>query len=407
MNYERLKYYASLASRDVATGYLRLPRTRIPTVDESLRSAIEWICRAQDAGGDGGVARSYSLVYNRFFRRRGWLPSYPETTGYIIPTLFDYAKRTGREDVYSRAVRMADWESEIQLPSGAVMGGTVDGPPEPAVFNTGQVIFGWVRAFQETGQQRYLESAIRAGDFLVAAQDPDGAWRRHLGHFASQTMASYTYNTRSAWALLLLGDACGDSKYRAAAVRNVEFALTEQSANGWFGNNCLWDPTRPLLHTIAYALRGVVEIGIGTGNERFVAAARRGADALLAQQRPDGSLAGRFDRDWRPAVSWSCLTGNVQMGTVWARLHHVTAEPKYAEALSRANRFTRSVQWYGTGNGGLDGGISGSFPLHGRYGRFEILNWAVKFFADALMFEADLRARRSDVTPNQMAGVSM
>jgi hypothetical protein len=77
------------------------------------------------------------------------------------------------------------------------------------------------------------------------------------------------------------------------------------------------------------------------------------------------------------------------MGTVWAGLYRATREPKYLAALSAANRFTRSVQWSGTGNPGLDGGISGSFPIHGRYGRFEILNWAVKFFADALMMEED------------------
>ena len=58
----------------------------------------------------------------------------------------------------------------------------------------------------------------------------------------------------------------------------------------------------------------------------------------------------------------------------------------------------------GTGNPGLDGGISGAFPLHGRYGRFEVLNWAVKFFADSLMMEADIATRSADATPPQMAG---
>jgi hypothetical protein len=74
---------------------------------------------------------------------------------------------------------------------------------------------------------------------------------------------------------------------------------------------------------------------------------------------------------------------------VWARLHQATGDSRYLAGLETANAFTRSVQWRGTGNPGLDGGISGSFPLHGAYGRFEVLNWAVKFFADSLMMEAD------------------
>jgi len=175
---------------------------------------------------------------------------------------------------------------------------------------------------------------------------------------------------------------------------NVDFALTEQLPNGWFKNNCLYDPVRPLLHTIAYALRGVLEIGLAVGNDTYIAAVRKAADALIQQQRDDGSLAGRYTRDWQPAVEFSCLTGNVQMGTVWARLYHHTGDVRYLQALSKANRFTQSVQWLGTGNPGLDGGVSGAFPLHGRYGRFEVLNWAVKFFADSLMFEAAIRAER-------------
>jgi hypothetical protein len=83
------------------------------------------------------------------------------------------------------------------------------------------------------------------------------------------------------------------------------------------------------------------------------------------------------------------------MGTVWARLYHVTRDEKYLRGLAGANRFLQSVQWQGTGNPGLDGGISGAYPLHGRYNRFHVLNWAVKFFADSLMFEDEIRSGRA------------
>jgi uncharacterized protein YyaL (SSP411 family) len=398
------KYYLSLANLDLLRGYVTMPRSTAGDTAESLKAAIQWICHAQDASNDGGVARSYSLIYNPFFRTQGWIGSYPETTGYIIPTLFQYARETGRSDLFERAVRMADWECAVQMPSGAVQGGTIGEPPSPAIFNTGQVLFGWVSAFEETGNERYLDAARRAGDFLVAAQDADGAWRKQLSRFASSQMAWYTYNTRSAWGLLLLARAARRDVYRQAAVKNVEFALGQQLPSGWFRNNCLYDPERPLLHTIAYSLRGILEIGIELDNARYIAAARTGADALLAQQREDGSLAGRFDERWQSAVQWSCLTGNAQMGTVWARLHHATGDPAYASALARANRFLQRVQWMHTGNPGLDGGISGSHPLHGRYGRFEVLNWAVKFFADSLMFEAAIaRGERGDAASPRVA----
>ena len=384
---ETARYYLSHLNADIARGYLAMPRDGAAERRDPLTEAIDWICRAQDASGDGGVARSYALTYHPYFKRRGWLPSYPETTGYIIPTVFDYAERTGRDDLFARAVRMAEWECEVQMPSGAVQGGTIDAPPSPAIFNTGQVLFGWVRAYEETRNDRFLVAATRAGDFLLQAQDRDGAWRKSLSNFASSAMPSYTYNTRSAWGLLLLAEASGLEAYRDAAVRNVEHALGQQRESGWFANNCLYDPVRPLLHTIAYSLRGILEIGIAIDNERYIAAARRAADALLARQRKDGSLAARFDERWQDAADYSCLTGNAQMGTVWARLYDVTGDERYLFGVRKANRFLERVQWSGTGNPGLDGGISGSYPLHGLYGRFEVLNWAVKFFADSLMFE--------------------
>jgi hypothetical protein len=36
------------------------------------------------------------------------------------------------------------------------------------------------------------------------------------------------------------------------------------------------------------------------------------------------------------------------------------------------------------------GGIRGSFPAYGGYGTYQFLNWAAKFFVDALLAERKL-----------------
>lgn len=384
---ELLKYYYSFLNYDLIKIYLTIQRSTVNSSESHLEAAIQWICHAQDAFNDGGVARSYSLVYNSFFNRKGWIPSYPETTGYIIPTMFDYAKLTDNKEIFKRAVRMADWECDVQMENGAVMGGTVDTTPTPAIFNTGQVIFGWVRAFLETGSKKYLDSAIKAGNFLVAKQDNDGAWRKELSKFTTNKIETYTYNTRTAWALLYLYTATNNLKYKESAIKNIEFALTQQSSNGWFKNNCLSDPAQPLLHTIAYAVRGILETGILLENQRYIDAAKKAAESMIERQRDNGSLAGRFNERWEPTVSWSCLTGNAQIGIIWGRLYQITEDIKYLNALKKANRFLKSVQVLNPENKDIHGGITGSYPLHGRYGRFEILNWAVKFFVDSVMIE--------------------
>lgn len=392
---EAIRYRASFISPTLARLYLRGRRPTSADTGTHLAAAADWLCRAQDASGSGGVSRGYSLVYDRRFGRGGWQPAYPETTGYIIPTLFDYAHFVGREELFARALRMADWECDLQMPGGAVQGGTVFHEPSPAIFNTGQVIFGWVRAWQESGRSRYLESAIRAGTFLVRQQDPDGAWRRNLSMFASPKIPSYTYNTRTAWALLVLSNACGNREFGDAAVRNVEYALTQQTENGYFWNNCLDASDQALLHTIAYCLRGILEVGILAKHPRFMDSVVRAARPLLRAIRADGSLPGRFDAAWKPAVRWSCLTGNSQLALTLGRLYQAVGDVSYVEGMKTINRFQRSVQILEPRRPDLHGGICGSHPIYGAYARFEIPSWAPKFMIDAEMVEIEIAEGRT------------
>ena len=47
------------------------------------------------------------------------------------------------------------------------------------------------------------------------------------------------------------------------------------------------------------------------------------------------------------------------------------------------------------GDPDIVGGVKGSFPINGDYGRFEYLNWAAKFFVDANLLELTFPDLRS------------
>jgi hypothetical protein len=360
----------------------RLP---VEAPEVHLEAAMQWLCRAQDATPDAGVSRSYALRYMKSHGRSGWLASYPETTGYIIPTFLAYASLTGKSEYRERAIRMAQWEADVQMENGAVQGGVIDFPPTPAIFNTGQVLFGWAAAYKETGSVAFLRAAQRGADFLVAAMDADGAWRRHGSEYARQGVN--VYDARTAWGLLEASRVTNQAAHRDAAVRNLDFVLTKQRSNGWFEECCLDDNTRPLLHTIAYTMEGLLEAGFVLGDERFQGAARQAADALLARQRSDGSLAGRFDDGWNDAARWSCLTGDAQTAIVWLRLFESTGGRRYLDAAKRMSHYLSGTQDLRALDPGIRGGMKGSQPIWGEYGEYEYLNWAAKFFADALMLE--------------------
>ena len=358
---------------------------KVQTLETHLKEAMMWLCHAQDAAGKKGVARSYSLRWKRDHNRRGWLGAYPETTGYIIPTFFNYVAYSGDNNFRERAIRMAWWEVEVQMECGAVQGATVDFPPTPAVFNTGQVLFGWCRAYRETGDDRFIIAAQKAAEFLLNAQDSDGAWRRHGSEFARQGVN--LYDARTAWGLLEASKITGEGIYRDSAIRNLEFVLSRQYPNGWFPDCCLDDNNSPLLHTIAYTMEGVLEAGVILKEPRYIEAARRAADALLVNQESDGSLAGRFNSQWAPIGHWSCLTGDAQTSVVWLRLFQLTGDSKYLNAARRMNRYLMGTQDLSATDPGIRGGIKGSHPIWGEYAPYEFPNWASKFFADALLLE--------------------
>jgi hypothetical protein len=376
---------------------LAIDRTSRHPVDPDhlphLNEAVAWLCRAQDATQSGGFARGYSLVFNPYFRSSGWQAAYPETTGYIIPTLLEASRELGDPSLAHRALRAADWEVDLQLETGAVQGGVVGEGRSPAVFNTGQVIFGWLAAWEHAGNDKHLAAADRAARWLVEVQEADGLWRKGNSRFALS--APTLYNARVAWALAEAGVALDNPGYLHAAGRNLRAVANQARTNGWLPHCCLTDPDRPLLHTLAYAVRGLVEGGRVLGDSAILEAGSRTAQALTKVVEPDGRMSGRYESDWTPAVPWSCLTGQVHMANNWMRLATITGDDQWLEPVESVIRFVKSTQNRLVLHEGLRGGIKGSWPVDGGYGRFEMLNWAAKYFVDALIRSRQLAEGRA------------
>ncbi len=360
---------------------------------ERARAAVAWILRAQAATPDEGVSLGYFPCDKE--AGSGWRASYPETTGYIITTLLAFAKKFEDAEVAQAAMRMAEWEVAVQMPSGAVQGGPVC-PPErqtAAAFNTGMVLDGWCSAYSHSGDPKLLAAARRAADFLVNDLDESGYFKTN-GAFVSPGEIK-TYTCLCAWAIYRFGDLANEDRYRKAAVLVIESALRQQQPNGWFAHNCLTYSNSPLTHTIGYTLQGVLEVGLLAGREDFMAAVRRTADALEPCMHSSGYLPGRFYADWEPAGFSSCLTGSAQVAIVCYRLADHTGQEKYRLYANKLVDYLKALQTTQSEDVGVVGSIAGSFPLFGGYMRAGYPNWATKYFLDALLLQAQIE----QVTP--------
>ena len=366
------QWAAAAAAHPGARAVLTAGRGGLRDLADHRRAAIDWLLDAHRAV----EGRGFSLGY--FLDEGAWQPPYPETTGYILPTLLRFVTHDGHRapEVLSAVDASAAWLVRIQDPDGSFRALT---PSVPMVFDTGQIIFGLLAAHRHRGAGACLEAAARAGDWLLAVQDDDGAWRRH-----AYRDRPHVYYAEVAWALLLLARATGTAAYGHAAERHLSWVLSHQLPNAFF-TQASFDDGPPVLHTIGYVLQGVYESGRLLGDDRLVAAARRTADALVDAHTRDRPLRAYYNDAWMPADRSRCLTGLAQVAIAWTRLFQQTGEDRYAGAARAAVDYLRRHQ-LSTSVPGLRGGLCGSAPAWGRYFPLRLPNWGAKFYLDVLLF---------------------
>jgi hypothetical protein len=345
----------------------------------ALNSLLRWIFDAQLP--DGGIAAYYSLL-------TGYSESYPEVTGYIVPTLYDFARSSGDDHAVSVAERATGWLLSLQMPTGAFPGGLHGGlaSPEshPSVFNTGQILQGLVRAHAETNRAEILQAAIAAGDWLIEVQHSDGSWS---GHAAYQNVA-HTYYSMVAWALAELSDRAVDRQYGFAAEKNLDWVLSHFRSSGWIDGINLQGHSN-YLHFIAYVLQGALECGILRQRNDAIEAVAKSAWVLLRKFETNKFLPGAFETDFKNGQHFTCLTGNAQMSCVWLRLFEVTGDLRYLNAALKMNEMLKQLIPM-RGGRAIAGGVSGSHPIWGRYQPLRYISWGNKFLADALLLEERL-----------------
>lgn len=363
-------------------------------LDVHLEAVMKWLCAAQDRHADPGVASTYTLF-------KGWSASYPETTGYIIPTFLDYGRHTGRAEFDERALRMADWLVSLQRPDGSFDGGPIGGERWASVFDTGQILFGLLGAHEATDTAAYLDAGWSAGRWLVTTQDADGGWPGSVDYLGQR----HAYNARVAWPLILLARVSGETRFSEAAARHVAWVLDQAHPDG-FVDLTAFDPdgsrgllhdvgivvrhrtapsffTTASLHTLAYTIEGLLESAWLLGDSAPLDCAKRGATTLAEHILAD-RLAGFYGSGWAPLCRSQCLTGVAQMASVWLRLHEM-GEGDFLAAADRAIALLLDAQRMERRPRQLHGAVAGSSPLHGRYLPFRFPNWAAKFTADVYL----------------------
>ena len=349
---------------------------------DHLAAVAQWLARAQDITGDGGVSGRYSL-------RDGWSSSYPETTGYIIPTFLSLAKDVD-PGFHDRAARCVEFLRAIQLPDGAFPAGELhENRSRPSVFNTAQILHGLVEWHAQTGDIDAGEAATRAANWLTSRQDPDGCWRTNI----YDGVTTYTAHA-SCW-LAQAGRHFGVDAWTRAADRHLDWVLSHVDRDtGWINRAgfCEEDHERRRAptHTIAYTVWGLLDLSMSLGRDDALSVARTAAERIARRLELSGWLAGELDSQWKSSgADYACLTGNAQMALIWFRLAKIDGDARFINAAIKAIDLVKAAQAMDSNDPGIRGGIPGSAPVWGHYMYMGLPNWAAKYFVDALLAKRD------------------
>ena len=287
--------------------------------------AIVWIKQAQDEGTNDGISALYHA------KRGIWHNSYPEVSGYIIPTLI----AAGEED---RALRVSRWLITQQLAQGSIPLGFWDSK-SAAVFDTGAVLLGWIAA-QEVEYDPSTELAIEKAVYWLERCWKGYRWTR-VGTEASQPA---TINVRAIWPLALRDSPIVDEL--------LDYFLERIDPNGFPRMTDDQFPDMPLSHFIVYVARGFFESGLIEPATRIM------------ENLPSVPVA-RYNSNWEPVTDDICITGVAQASIMFRKLGF------RAEAQRGLNYLeTLTAPW-------------GSDPIDGKYFSHCQISWCAKFIADA------------------------
>lgn len=349
-------------------------------LEKRLELTISWLLKSRSE--QGGSSARFSL-YN------GWSKPYPETTGYIIPTLLKYYQKEEYKLCFETAFNFGEWLLDIQNSKGFWSGGlyTSHNNEAPSVFNTGQILFGIVALYKVEYDEKWLNAALNAATWLAKNVNSDGLW--NVGHYNN---FNPTYYTRVAWPMLLVAQTFDVPFVKKQAIKVLDTLMQRKADAGSFRGWGFKQDKPAFTHTIAYTIRGFMEASFLLNDwERYGAKVEPAMEKFyrLAELRA-GRLSGTYGEDWQFRTYYSCLTGNVQLALCLMRWHQYKNDLRLINAASKLINYVNKCQKKTSLIPSLKGAIAGSSPFFGGYMRFRYPNWAAKFHADALMLLLEL-----------------
>jgi hypothetical protein len=346
----------------------------------SLTSSYQWIYNSFYVNQFKGSSAYYSLF-------KGWSSPYPETSGYLIPSLLNYNEIKPANKNLQLIELAVKWLLSLQKTDGSFR--KAENSDQAIVFDTAQIFLG-LQAYQAKYASPQVEEALEKTFLWLLSCIGDS------GFFTQDTYRSHSpsYHSRVLWPMLQYS-LSNNSISKDLILDSMKAYSSKQNDNGSFENWGL-EPTDifGLTHTIAYTLRGFLEIGLLLNEDQYFEIVKKSLGPLLQTYAEKGELAGSYSQDWQGDYSFVCNSGNAQLAIILYKLAAVPNQREYELIADKLlEDLVKKQCWLPLKV--LHGGVFSSSPFYGKYQRFKITNWTIKFYMDMIMYKLNFNNKTS------------
>lgn len=338
-------------------------------ITASLKANLNWIYKSFKANDHLGSSGSRNIFGK-------WSDPYPETTGYLLPTLLNAAPYFSEENLISLSKLQLKFFESIKTVDGAYSQNMEDS--EPVVFDVAQILLGLIAMvpFMEKSKDILLEIRITR-EWLRDILDDQGNFIAY--NYVKEFQPAYY--SRIAWPLGAAENII-DSRPSKKTKALVQRITESQNDNHSFKNWGFRKGEPALTHTIAYTLRGLWEYGEMVNSRQIKKQVTQALHRMSKAIRVDEGVAGSYTEEWEGDHSFVCSSGNAQLALLYMVVYERSRDKVFLERIVTLLKPLMKAQRKASIN---TGAISSSIPISGSYQRYKYTNWTQKFYSDALI----------------------
>lgn len=337
---------------------------------KALTDNISWIKMSFAANNNLGSSKYRNIL-------GAWSESYPETTGYLVPTLLNAYSILKDPSLLTLAKNQISYFQSLVLSNGSFR--QSPNSNEAFVFDTAQIMLGLIALNHTEENEATLKMLKDAYLFLLNALDENGTFMH------SNYVANYnpSYYARIVWPMLKCEEILNLSAH-PKTIKLYNYILHLKHTNYTF-NDCSFDGGAYFYtHNLIYTYRGLWESSIILGDietQNYIIEAINYITNNVVSEK--GKFNGSYNKNWEPFNNYVCSVGNAQLASlqllIYSTKNDFSTLNNISDVIIPLVKSQRSVFSLNPG------AVPSSIPVWGPYQRFKYTNWTQKFFSDALI----------------------